>query len=272
MASEGSERRWRKPAIALALFLLVSLGIGPKIVDYYFSDAVDSVADQLGSVVIEATLLPEAGDPLFIQSWAFEEAVALGEPAPSRAEATAAVARDGVPVGGMTTRFLVRSNRAKDLQITQMRARVVRTAEPPAGTLVLPAGGGGPEPTPVVRARFEVDGPDPRARDGGDPNQLLFESTTLVLGRDESMVLEVTGTATRCYCEWVVDLELAIGDQVRTVSVPDERNPLRVTAPVPAYASVYGTPFEDDEQMTTINPSEACQGDCVRTPPPWSQG
>lgn len=272
MTSEGSGRRWRKPAIALALFVLVSLGIGPKVVDYYFADAVDSVAEQFGSVVIEAALLPDAADPLFQQAWAFRQPAALGELAPSRAQAEDLVVRDGAPVTGMTTRFVVRSNRAKELTITQMRVRVVRSAEPLAGTLVLPASGGGPEPQPVVRARFDVDGPDPRARDAGDPGRLLFGGTNLVLGRDDSMVLEVSGTATRCYCEWVVDIELTIGTEVRTVTVPDERSPLRVTAPVPAYATVYATPgMPQEAPMTVTDPVEACGGDCVANPPSWRQ-
>jgi hypothetical protein len=33
MTTEEPARRWRKPAIAFALFVLVSLGIGPKVVD-----------------------------------------------------------------------------------------------------------------------------------------------------------------------------------------------------------------------------------------------
>lgn len=271
MASEGSARRWRKPAIALALFVLVSLGIGPKVVDYYFADTVDSLAEQLGSVEVDVTPLPADPDPLFQQAWAFGQSAALGEPPPSRDQAEALVLREAAPVVGMTTRFIVKSNRAKDLVITQMRARVVRRSEPLAGTLVLPQAGGGPEPVPIVRARFTVDGPDPRARDGGDPDRLLFESTNLVLGRDESMVLEVTGLATRCYCEWVVDIELAVGTEVRTVSVPDESAPLRVTAPAPAYASAYQTPVNAGGSMTAIDPAQACDGDCVAHPPPWRQ-
>jgi hypothetical protein len=181
------------------------------------------------------------------------------------------VVREATPVVGMTTRFVVRSNRAKDLVITQMRARVVRSTEPLAGTLVLPLPGGGPEPVPVVRARFDVGGPDPRARDGRDPNELLFESTHLVLGKDESMVLEVSGTAAHCYCEWVVDIEMAVGTEVRTVSVPDQSTPLRVTAPSSGYASAYETPGEADAPMTPVDPAMACKGDCVANPPPWRE-
>lgn len=271
MTTEGSARRWPKPAIAFALFVLVSLGVGPKVVDYFFSDAVDTIADQIGSVEIEASPLPADPDPLFLQTWAFGRPAALGEPAPSKKQAEEMVVREATPVVGMTTRFVVRSNRANDLVITQMRARVVRTAEPLAGTLVLPLPGGGPEPVPIVRARFDVDGPDPRARDGRDPGRLLFESTNLVLGRNESMVLEVSGTAARCYCEWVVDIELAVGTEVRTVSVPDQQTPLRVTAPVSGYASAYQTPGEADATMTAVDPALACEGDCVANPPPWHQ-
>lgn len=270
MTTQESGRRWRKPAIALALFVLVSLGVGPKVVDYYFADAVDALADQIGSVEIEASPLSADPNPLIEQTWAFGRPAALGEPAPSKKQAEEMVLREAVPVVGMTTRFVVRSNRAKDLVITQMRARVVRSTEPLAGTLVLPPPTGGPEPVPIVRARFDVDGPDPRARDGGDLSRPLFESTNLVLARDESMVLEVSGIAARCYCEWVVDIEIAVGTEVRTVSVPDQSTPLRVTAPVPRYASAYQVQGSDDDAtVTALDPMLACLGDCVANSPPW---
>jgi len=272
MTNEKPAGRWRKPAIALGVFLLVSLGIGPKVVDHYFLDAADGVADRLGSVEIEYVALTGRQDPLFQQGWAFGEVSALGTEAVTKAQAESAVVGRAAAVGGMTTRFVVRSNRANDLVITQMRARVVRHAEPLTGTLVLPIPGGGPSPDPIVMARFAVGGPDPRAYDGRDPARLLFADTNLVLKRDESMVLQVTGAAIGCYCEWVVDIELAIGTEVRTVTVPDVATPLRVTAPVPRYQSVYQPPFgAPSDLMTVADPTQACQGDCVVNPPAWQE-
>lgn len=268
MTEERPAQRWRKPAIALGVFVLVSLGIGPKVVDYYFLDAADGVADRLGSVEIEYAPLASRQDPFFEQGWAFEEVSALDGGSMTKAEAAAAVVAHATPVGGMTTRFVIRSNRANDVVITQMSARVVRRAEPLSGTLVLPTSGGGPEPDPIVMARFAVGGPDPRAYDGRDPARLLFADTNLVLKRDESMVLQVAAVAVDCYCEWVVDVEVAVGAEVRTVTVPDVGTPLRVTTPAPRYRSVYQPPGSQQDPMTIVDPATACEGDCVANPPP----
>lgn len=271
MTSDKPAPRWRKAGIALGLFVLVSLGIGPKVVDHYFLDAADSVADRLGSVEIEYVAITDRQNPLFQQGWAFRDVSALGTDT-TKAQAESAVLDRAAAVGGTTTRFVVRSNRANDLVITQMRARVVHRADPLTGTLVLPIPGGGPEPDPIVMARFAVGGPDPRAYDGRDPSRLLFADTNLVLQRDESMVLQVTGAAVGCYCEWVVDIELAIGTEVRTVTVPDTAAPLRITAPAPRYQSVYQPPFESPtELMTVLDPAQACEGDCVANPPAWRE-
>lgn len=263
--------RWRKPTIALGVFVLVSLGVGPKIVDHYFLDAADGVADRLGSVEIEYVALANDREPFLEQSWAFEGVSALGTPPVTKREAERAVVDRAAAVGAMTARFVVRSNRANDVVITQMRARVVRRADPPTGTLVLPMSAGGPAPDPIVMARFAVGGPDPRAYDGRDPARLLFADTNLVLKRNESMVLQVTGVAVGCYCEWVVDVEVAVGGEVRTVTVPDIGTPLRVTAPAPRYQSVYEPPpvAAPDNPMTTVDPALACQGDCVANPLSW---
>lgn len=268
MGTERPPRRWRKGAIALAAFVLVSLGVGPQVVDYYFDDAVDSIADQLGSVEVRATPMA-GGDPLFMQSWAFAEPDALGAgPVPE----SAAVAELGIRaarVGGMTGVFVVESNRANDLLITEMRVRVLRSSEPLGGTLVYPRVGGGPSDEQVVRARFRVGGPDPRAFDGRDPDRLLFGDSKLRLRRGDSMVLEVTGVAAAdCYCEWVVDIDLAIGSEIRTVTVPDEDHPLRLTAPVRRYGSVYQA-WAGGDDLTVEDPATICAGgDCLAYPPP----
>jgi hypothetical protein len=121
---------------------------------------------------------------------------------------------------------------------------------------------------PIVMARFTVGGSDPRAYDGREPDQLLFADKKLVLGRGESMILQIIGRVVDCYCEWVVDIEFAIGTETRTITVPDVGRPLRLTPPTVRYQSVYQSPSDyRDEVMTALNPSQACEGDCVANPP-----
>ncbi|MPZ82538.1 MAG: hypothetical protein GEV28_19900 [Actinophytocola sp.] len=268
-----ARRGWRKAAVAFVVFVLISLGVGPRVVDYFFDDALDSIADQLGSVEIETGRLAAGSDPLVGQSWAFAEPAAIG-PAPVQGTAVTTAVRDrGVPVVGTTTQFIVRSNRANGLIITDMRARVIERGKPFGGTLVLPAPTGGPTEEPIVMARFTVGGADPRAYDGREPTRLLFADAKLRLDRDQVMILQVTGVADGCYCEWVVDIEVAVGTDVRTITVPDVDSPLRLTAAVPRYHSVYlrssGT-NGSEWQVTAVDPVSACRGDCVANPPPWS--
>lgn len=273
MATRARAGRWRNGAIALGVFVLVSLGIGPKVIDYFFADAVDNVADQLSSVAVRVVSLSDNEDPTFNQAWAFAEPGVLGQAPATEARVLRAIRDHGVPVGGRTIQFIVESNRARDLTVVQMRARVVRTIPPPAGTLLLPRSGGGPEEVPVVKARFELGGPDPRAYDGREPGRLLLGDRKLVLQRDDQMILEVTGVAVACSCDWVVDIDLAIGSELRTITVPDTEHPLRLTGPVSRYRSVYQMSMVFGEGATPLaDPAAACQGDCVTNPPPWRQG
>jgi hypothetical protein len=120
---EKPVRRWRKGAIALVVFTLVSLGIGPKVVDRYFDDALDSIVVQLGSVAVRVAPLPVKADSLLLQAWAFGEVSALGAAPLQVSHAEAAILDRGVPVGGFSTQFIVESNRANDLVVTEMRTR-----------------------------------------------------------------------------------------------------------------------------------------------------
>lgn len=263
--AEPKRTRFSKAVAGLVVFVVASIGLGPFLVNRYFDTVADNVSDQLGSVEVLSAPLPS--DPLFLQSWAFAEPGALGTAPVSERNVLDVVEREGVPVTGMRTQFLIKSNRASDLIVTEMRARVVRKHAPLSGTLLLPKGGGGPEKDPVVRARFNVGGPDPRAYDGRDPDRRLLEDSKLRLSRGDTMILDVTGVAAQnCYCEWVIDIELAVGDQVRTVTVPSPDDPLRVTAPVKRYDSAYAM---GRDGASAVSPATACKDDCVAAPPLW---
>lgn len=265
---EKRSSRLRNVVVGVIVFVVASVGLGPFLLNRYFDSVADNVSDQLGSVEVLST--PLDSDPLFIQSWAFADQAAFGPAPVSRPAVLAVLERNGIPVGGMHTQFVIKSNRANDLIVTEMRARVTRKFPPLSGTLLLPKGGGGPEDEPVVKARFNVGGPDPRAFDGRDPEQRLFADSKLRLSRGDTMILDVTGVAGQnCFCEWVIDIELAVGDQVRTVTVPDPKAPLRLTAPVERYASVYAM---EAERATAVDPQAACKGDCLANPPLWESG
>jgi hypothetical protein len=271
-AGQAGDRKWLdrfvKGVKGVIVFVVVGVGLGGFLLSRYFDSVADNVSDQLGSV--EVLSAPLDSDPLFIQSWAFTDRAAFGSAPVSRPTVLTALERDGIPVGGMHTQFVIKSNRANDLIVTEMRARVTRKLPPLSGTLLLPRGGGGPEDEPVVKARFNVGGRDPRAFDGRTPDQRLFADSKLRLSRGDTMILDVTGVAAQnCFCEWVIDIELAVGDQVRTVTVPDPKAPLRITAPVEHYASVYAM---EAERATAVDSRTACKGDCVENPPPWETG
>lgn len=250
-ARQRGGRSRRNALIGLTAFVVVSLGVGPRLVDYYFDRALDNVADQLGSVEIETAYLATEADEF---AWAFAEPHALGDSSMTSEDAKAYAVEHGVSIGQYGGQIVIESNRAQDLIITEMRARVIRESEPLSGTLFLPRDAGGGPTRPVIRVWFTLGGSGARAAESCTGAN-YFAGTKLHLSRGEAMVVHVLANgASDLFYEWVIDVELAIGTDVRTVTIPDPADPLRLTAAAPRYGSVYGPDPDALDGVAELSP------------------
>ncbi|MFI1195053.1 hypothetical protein ACH4T9_17575 [Micromonospora sp. NPDC020750] len=123
--------------------------------------------------------------------------------------------------------------------VTQIRARVRQRSTPLAGAFVFRGSQGGEDPLEVA---FDLDEPDSVARvleDGGGLGAAWIDRHSLTLSPGEPLTVDVQAQTDRSYCEWVIELDVALGGERRVITVDDDGRPFRSTALARHYQERY---------------------------------
>ncbi|WP_147457272.1 hypothetical protein [Micromonospora pisi] len=135
---------------------------------------------------------------------------------------------------------------AEPVFVTQIRARVTRRDQPPAGACLFRGSQGEGEPLEIG---FDLDEPDSvaRIREPGDANLgvAYMDRHSVTLSPGEPLSIDVQAQTERSYCEWVVDLDLALGSEKRVITVDDNGRPFRSTNLAAHYQERYYTHVTD---------------------------
>ncbi|WP_148089033.1 hypothetical protein [Saccharothrix texasensis] len=135
----------------------------------------------------------------------------------------------GEPYNFTRTRMTVVNHWPKPVLITDVKAKVKRTA-PLSGALVWAGAQGG---VPVIDLTFDLEEDEPRARtanaDGslGDP-WTYGENVELEPGQTQPF--NVVGRATTSCCEWYLEIHAEVGGEQQVFEARDANGPLVTTA------------------------------------------
>ncbi|MEV4117993.1 hypothetical protein [Micromonospora sp. NPDC049645] len=129
---------------------------------------------------------------------------------------------------------------AEPVFVTQIRAKVSRRDQPPAGACLFHGSQGGGEPLEIG---FDLDEPDSvariRERGGADLGVAYVDRHSITLSPGEPMSIDVQAQTEQSYCEWVVELDLALGGEKRVITVDDNGQPFRSTSLADHYQDRY---------------------------------
>ncbi|MGK5522829.1 hypothetical protein ACSNN9_26220 [Micromonospora sp. URMC 107] len=124
--------------------------------------------------------------------------------------------------------------------VTQMRAKVLRRTLPPAGAYLFQGSQGGEAPLEIG---FDLDEPGSVARvvkrDGGTLGEAYLDRHSLTFSQNEPLTIDVQAHTDQSYCEWVIELDLDLGGEKRTLTVDDDGRSFRSTALARHYEERY---------------------------------
>lgn len=115
--------------------------------------------------------------------------------------------------------LLIEGRRSGGVVVKGMRARSVARGEPHAGTSIRFTSAGLQGNSAVG---FDLDSPSPTARSVDDQGKLgrpYFSDNSITLAKGENMTLNVVGKAERNFHRWVIDMDIVVGGEEKTLTV-----------------------------------------------------
>jgi hypothetical protein len=138
---------------------------------------------------------------------------------------------EGVSATDTYLRLVVQGKAANAVLLTGLRARILERRRPMAG-IALACGGGGAGA--VIRyIRLNLDERPPIGRHGQITEEQRFitgKPLALTLKKNETEVFDIWASTERCFCRWVLELDLVVNGTRATKTLSNNGRPFQTTA------------------------------------------
>jgi hypothetical protein len=169
----------------------------------------------------------------------------------------------GADVGMTRLRLVLRGNSSEEVLVERMRARVLERRDPAGGIpLKCPSAGA----KDVRTVSIDLD-----SRDALGHYETLAGKKPLAfsLAKGETEIFDLRVSTQRCHCVWVLDIGILVGDEPRTLTIPDAGEPFETTAVPGRGAPMYSWDYSSrwTVQISDAGPIETVETASLR--PLW---